>query len=51
MHVWSYLNKIAYISTVFFTCEVMKPTILLLKPSIAAMCVTPNMTSFSFWSM
>ena len=51
MHVWSYLNKFAYISTLFFTGIDMKPTILLLKPSIAAMCVTPNITSFSFWSM
>ena len=51
MYVWNYLNKFAYISTLFFTGIDTKPTILLLKPSIAAMCVTPNITSFSFWSI
>ena len=35
----------------FFLGIVTKPTILPLYPSTAHTCVTPNITSFSFWSM
>ena len=35
----------------FLIGRVMNPTTFLLNPFMAAACVTPNMTSFSFWSM
>lgn len=51
MHACStHLNIKAYMSTLFFTGMLMNPTTMPEYPSIAQMCVTPNITSFSFWS-
>ena len=47
----AYRKRCVYISTQFLMGMVINPTTFPLYPSTAHMWVTPNITSFSFWSI